>query len=34
MDESLVFSGSAEGKFKLVNSSLHFNGDAMAKTDI
>lgn len=33
MDESLVFSGSAEGKFKLVTS-LHFNGDTTAKTGI
>lgn len=33
MDESLVFSGSAEGKFKLVTSS-YFNGDATAKIGI
>lgn len=26
IDESLVLSGSAEGKFKLVSSSLQFNG--------
>lgn len=34
MGESLIFSGSAEGKFKLVTSSLHFNGDATARIGI
>lgn len=34
MDESLVISGSAEGKFKPVTTSLHFNGDATGKIGI
>lgn len=34
MDELLVFSVSAKGKFKLLTSFLHFNGAATAKIGI